>query len=160
MADESLTALDAHALSRAIHARACSCRELMQATLARIHRLNPQLNAIVNLRPDEALLREADANDAALARGASAGWMQGMPQAIKDVAHAAGLPTTQGSALLADVVAAQDSLYVARMKAAGCIVIGKTNIPELGLGSHTYKDRKSTRLNSSHPRLSRMPSSA
>jgi amidase len=132
------TSLDADALSRALHARALSCRELMQCTLDRIGRLNPRFNAVVNLAPADVLLRQADERDAELARGASRGWLHGMPQAIKDTAHALGFPTTLGSPLLARALPAQDSLHVARMKAAGCIVIGKTNMPEFGLGSHTY----------------------
>jgi amidase len=137
-----LTNLDAISLSRAIHARQVSCREVMQAYLERIHRLNPQLNAIVNLVPDEVALHAADARDAELAGGrgrhGSRGWMHGLPQAIKDTGHATGLPTTLGSPLLKSAVATEDSSYVERMKAAGCIVIGKTNMPEFGLGSHTY----------------------
>ncbi|WP_088280215.1 amidase [Ideonella sp. A 288] len=135
---DALTDLDAHALSRAIHARQVSCREVMQAYLARIHRLNPHFNAIVNLRPDDELLGQADACDAELAQGRSRGWMHGMPQAIKDTGNAVGLPTTFGSPLLKDALPRDDSIFVARMKAAGCIVIGKTNMPEFGLGSHTY----------------------
>jgi len=61
-----------------------------------------------------------------------------MPQAIKDTGHAVGFPSTLGSPLLAQALPAQDSVYVQRMKAAGCIVVGKTNMPEFGLGSHTY----------------------
>ena len=78
--------------------------------------------------------------DAELARGASRGWMHGMPQAIKDAASAIGFPTTYGSVLLKDNVARVDGVMVERMKAAGCIVIGKTNMPEFGLGSHTYNN--------------------
>jgi amidase len=133
-----ITELSASALSRAIHAREVSCRELMQATLARIAEVNPIHNALVSLRDGDALLREADARDAELARGASAGWLHGMPQAIKDMASTAGLRTTLGSPLLRDHVPAEDGLMVGRMKAAGCIVIGKSNTPEFGLGSHTY----------------------
>jgi amidase len=137
---DEITALDASALSDAIHARRVSCREVMQAYLARIHRLNPAYNALVSLRPDEALLAEAEACDAELARGQSRGWMHGMPQAIKDLAHAQGLPTTLGSPLMAGFIAQEDGLMTARMKAAGCIVIGKTNVPEFGLGSHTFNE--------------------
>ena len=133
-----LTDLGAHQLSSAIHARRVSCREVMQAYLARIHRLNPALNAIVNLAPDAALLQQADACDAELAQGHSRGWMHGLPQAIKDTGHALGFPSTLGSPLLRDEMPAQDSLMTARMKAAGALIIGKTNIPELGLGSHTF----------------------
>jgi amidase len=134
----TITELPALALSAALHARQLSCRELMQATLARVHALNPRLNAIVNLAPDAALLQQADARDAELAKGCSRGWMHGLPQAIKDTAHALGFPSTQGSPLLAQALPAADSLHVARMKAAGCIVIGKTNVPEFALGSHTF----------------------
>lgn len=142
---DDITDLDAMALSRAIHARRVSCREVMQAYLRRIGRLNPQARAIVNQVPDDAALAEAERCDAELARGrgrglrrGSRGWLHGIPQAVKDTGHAAGLPTTQGSPLLKDAIAAEDSLYVARTRAAGAIVIGKTNMPELGLGSHTY----------------------
>ncbi|MFM2069447.1 MAG: hypothetical protein RLZZ584_4356 [Pseudomonadota bacterium] len=135
-----LTDLNADALSRAIHARTVSCREIMAATLARIHRLNPALNAIVNLADDDTLLAQADQRDAELAAGASRGWLHGVPQAIKDTGHAAGFPTTYGCVLLKDAVATQDCVMAARMKAAGAIVIGKTNMPEFGLGSHTFND--------------------
>ena len=133
--DDDITALDATALSEAIHARRVSCREVMQAYLARIARLNPTYNAIVSLRPDDALLAEADACDAQLARGASRGWLHGVPQAIKDLANGTGLPTTLGSPLMRDFIAHEDGLMPARMKGAGCTVIGKTNVPEFGLGS-------------------------
>lgn len=134
----TITALPVHALSQGIHAKTFSCREVMQATLARIAQVNPQVNAIVNLRDEDALLTEADRYDALLARGALMGWMHGIPQAIKDLAPTAGLRTTLGSPLMQDFVPQEDGLMVQRMKAAGCIVIGKTNVPEFGLGSHTF----------------------
>jgi amidase len=132
------TELDADALSRAIHAREISCREVMRAYLARIHRLNPHFNAIVSLAADDLLLAQADERDRELAAGRSRGWLHGIPQAIKDAAHAAGFPTTFGCTLLKESVAEHDGLMAARMKAAGCIVVGKTNVPEFGLGSHTF----------------------
>jgi amidase len=134
------TDLDADALSRAIHAKEISCREVMRATLDRINVVNPSLNAIVSLQDEADLLRQADACDAELARGASRGWMHGMPQAIKDAAETKGIPSTLGSPLLADHVPKHDALMVERMKAAGCIVVGKTNTPEFGLGSHTFNE--------------------
>jgi amidase len=85
---DSITDLDAHALSRAVHAGEVSCVEVMRAYLARIHRLNPRFNAIVNLADDEPLVAQAAQRDAELARGASRGWMHGMPQAIKDAPSA------------------------------------------------------------------------
>ena len=135
---DPVTDMGGEALSRAIHAREVSCREVMAAYLTRIHRLNPVFNAIVNLAPDDALLAEADRCDAELAQGRSRGWMHGMPQAIKDTAHALGFPTTFAVPVWADAMPAHDSIHVARMKAAGAIVVGKTTMPEFGLGSHTY----------------------
>ena len=140
MDGDDLTGLDAHALSRAIHAREVSCVEVMRAYLQRIHRINPHFNAIVSLAPDEVLLKQSSVCDAELARGASRGFLHGMPQAIKDAASAVGFPTTVGSPLLKNAMARVDSVMVERMKAAGCIVIGKTNMPEFGLGSHTYNN--------------------
>ncbi len=139
-ARDEITDLDASALSHAIHQRRFSCREVMQAYLARIARLNPKANAIVNLADGEKLLAQADERDAELAKGLSRGWLHGVPQAIKDAAPAAGFPTTWGSPLAARAVAAEDGLMTARMKAAGAIVIGKTNMPEFGLGSHTFNE--------------------
>jgi amidase len=112
----------------------------MQATLERIARLNPQSNAIVSLQDPELLMAQARERDAQLARGESMGWMHGMPQAIKDLSNVAGLRTTLGSPLMKDFVASEDGLMAKRMKAAGAIVIGKTNTPEFGLGSHTFNE--------------------
>src|SRR4051794_26665976 len=92
-----LLELDASTLSRRIAAREVSCRELMQASLERIAALNPRYNAIVSLRPAVELLAEAEARDAALARGELAGWMHGFPVAVKDLSDVQGLPTTKGS---------------------------------------------------------------
>lgn len=136
----NLTELPAHKLSLAIHAREVSCREVMQAFLARIHAINPRYQALVSLQSAESLLQQASARDVQLARGQSLGWMHGMPQAIKDLANTAGIATTQGSPLLRNFVPQQDALIVQRMKAAGCIVVGKTNTPEFGLGSHTFNE--------------------
>jgi amidase len=132
--------LSACSLSRAIHTREASCREVMHAYLARIADLNPRYNAIVNLQDDDHLLRQADQRDAQLARGESMGWMHGMPQAIKDMANTTGIVTTLGSPLMRNFMPQLDGLMVQRMKAAGCIVIGKTNTPEFGLGSHTFNE--------------------
>jgi amidase len=112
----------------------------MHMTLQQIAQHNPLSNALVSLANEDELLRQADARDAQLARNESMGWMHGMPQAIKDLSNAAGFRTSLGSPLTPDVLATQDSLMVSRMKAAGCIVIGKTNTPEHGLGSHTFNE--------------------
>jgi amidase len=147
----SFDALDATALSQAIHAKQLSCRDLMQATLERIAAFNPRYNAIVSLRDGAALLAEADAHDAMLARGESKGWLHGMPQAIKDLAPTAGIATTLGSPLLHDAVPREDGLMVQRIRQAGGIVIGKTNTPEFGLGSHTFNEVFGTTRNAYDP---------
>ncbi len=151
---QPITALSASALSAALHAREVSCREVMQAYLTRIHAVNPAFNALVSLQDDAVLLQQADLRDAQLARGESMGWMHGMPQAIKDLSNAAGLPTTLGSPLMRDFVPAEDGLMARRMKAAGCIVIGKTNVPEFGLGSHTFNEVFGPTRNAYAPALS------
>lgn len=135
---QALTDHDASALSELIHSRRVSCREVMQAYLARIHELNPQYNAIVHLAPDDALLSQADACNAELAKGHSRGWLHGIPQAIKIASDAVGFPSTRGCELLASNMPTADSVMTQRMRAAGCIIVGKTNMPELGLGSHTF----------------------
>jgi amidase len=137
---QDITQYGALDLSRAIHTKHVSCREVMLATLAQVDRLNPQSNAVVSRVAPDVLLQQAQERDAQLARGESIGWMHGIPQAIKDLANVAGLRTTLGSPLMKDFVASEDGLMARRMKAAGAIVIGKTNTPEFGLGSHTFNE--------------------
>ncbi len=137
-ATSDIVALDAVALSQAIHTRKLSCVEVMAAFLDQIEWLNPRVNAIVAQRERGDLLKEAALLDAEFAAGHSRGWMHGFPQAIKDLAAAKGFATTQGSPLFKDIIAQTDAIFVERMKAAGSIIIGKTNTPEFGLGSQTY----------------------
>jgi len=122
------------ALSAALDAKQISAEEIMQATLARIAACNGTVNAIVSLRDQDDLMAEARAADQAPRKG----WLHGIPLAIKDLSDAEGLPTTMGCSLFKDAIAAQDGVLVARQRAAGGIIIGKTNTPEFGLGSHTY----------------------
>ncbi len=150
----ALTDHDASTLGPLLASREISCRELMRATLDRIHQLNPTYNAIVNLAPDEALLAQADEADKALRAGESRGWLHGIPVAIKDAADAAGFPTTKGSELLARQMPVRDSIMTSRMRAAGCVVIGKTNTPEMGLGSHTFNSLFGTTRNAWDPAVS------
>ena len=151
MTPAALLALDATSLSRRIAAREVSCRELMLASLDRIQAVNPVHRAIVSLRPREELLAQADAHDAVLARGEMSGWMHGFPVAVKDLSDVQGLPTTKGSPAVGMRVAQQDALFVQRMKKAGAIVIGKTNTPEFGLGSHTFNPVFGTTRNAWDP---------
>ena len=126
--------MDALALSADIKTKKLSAVELMQATLARIDQVNGDVNAIVSLRDGDDLLAEAARADAAPHKG----WLHGLPIAIKDLANAAGLPTSEGSLLFVGQIAAKDDVMVARLRAAGALIIGKTNTPEFGLGSHTF----------------------
>ncbi len=138
MSPDEITALPALELARAIHSRRLRCRAVMEAFLARIDAANPALNALVSLAPAAELLAAADTADQELADGHPRGWLHGIPTAIKDLAHAKGLPTSFGSPLYAGTKPAADSIHVARLRAAGAIFVAKTNTPEMGLGSHTY----------------------
>ena len=124
-------------LGRAIRQKKVSCVEVMTATLDRIDRLNPKVNAIISRRERKPLLAEAKARDEVLARGEAVGPLHGFPQAVKDLDHVKGLPTVKGSPILKDFMPEADSIQVERMRRAGAIFIGKTNVPEFGLGSHT-----------------------
>ena len=146
-----LLSLDAGDLSLRIAAGELSCTALMQATLERIEALNPRFNAIVSLREADVLLAEARRCDGEVARGHRRGWMHGFPVAVKDLADAQGLPTTMGSPAMGKRPATHDALFVHRMKMAGAIVIGKTNTPEFGLGSHTYNPVFGTTRNAYDP---------
>ena len=133
-----VTELSASNLSAAIRGQLVSCREVMQAYVDRIHRYNPVYNAIVSMLDDDELLRQAALADEALARDEYWGWMHGIPHAVKDLADAAGLETSSGSTIYAGTVAEEDHLQIARIRAQGAIFIGKTNVPEFGLGSQSY----------------------
>ncbi len=133
-----ITALSASQLSDAIRAGQVSCVETMQAYLERIHRLNPVHNAIISMLDDDACLAEARLADEELARGIYRGWLHGIPHAVKDLADARGLPTSNGSPLVAGTMPEADDLHIARIREAGAIFIGKTNVPEFGMGSQTY----------------------
>ncbi|WP_224815124.1 amidase [Hasllibacter sp. MH4015] len=120
-------------LSRRIHARDISPVDLMRATLARIDAVNGDVNAIVSLRDREVLMGEARVAEA-MARD---GWLHGIPVAIKDLVAVRGVRSTWGFPPLADFVPEVDDGLARRLKAAGAIVIGKTNVPQFGFGSHS-----------------------
>ena len=132
--------LSATALADAIRARQLSCVEVMSAYLDHIERINPLVNAIVALRDRDDLLAEAKEKDTQLARGDATGPLHGLPFAVKDLFPVKGMRTTLGSLVLKDFVASADNVMVARSRKAGAIIIGKTNTPEFGLGSHTYNE--------------------
>ncbi len=145
---------DGTTLARRLRAGEISSVELVTACLDRIDALNPTYNAVVSLRPREHILAEARAADAARAAGGKVGALHGLPIAIKDLAATAGLRTTWGSPLFADHVPAEDDLHVARIREAGAIIIGKTNVPEYGLGSHSFNPVFGTTRNAYRPDLS------
>jgi amidase len=132
-----ITDMDGLALARAIRSKQVSGVEVMTAFLGRIDRLNPKVNAIVSLRSREALLAEARERDATLASGTVMGPLHGFPIAVKDLENTRDIPTTKGSPLFKDFVPATDSIMVERLRRAGAVLIGKTNVPQFGLGSHT-----------------------
>jgi amidase len=122
-----LCALSAGALAERIRERAVSSEEVVQAHLAQIARVNPRLNAVVQLAADEALAAAREMDDA-LARGQLLGPLHGVPFTVKDWLDVGGLPCTGGDVQFRDRVPARDATAVARMRAAGAIVLGKTNV--------------------------------
>jgi amidase len=131
--------LTATELQRLLRDREVSVRELIEAHLTQIDRVNPRLNAIITLLADQAL-EQASAADKVLLRGHQLGPLHGLPVAHKDMAETKGIRTTFGSPIFRDYVPDQDALIVERLKAAGAITIGKTNTPEFGAGSQTYNE--------------------
>ena len=111
--------------------------EVVTAHLHRIEQLNPRLNAIVTLVADQALESAREA-DAAQQHGSPRGPLHGLPVGIKDLVNTAGIRTTYGSPIYADNIPTEDATVVTRLQVAGAIVLGKTNTPEFGAGSHTF----------------------
>ena len=128
---------DAVELAASIRARELSAVELLEHHLERIARIDPAVNSIVTLDADGARAQAAAA-DAALARGDGAGPLHGLPVAVKDLADTAGVRTTYGSPVYRDHVPEADELVVERLRAAGAVIVGKTNTPEFGAGSQTF----------------------
>ncbi len=136
-ASRDLTFTPAGELVTLYRARRVSPLEVIEACLARIDAVNPRVNAVVTLARESALA-EARRATAMLRRGAELGTLFGVPVGIKDLAQTKGLRTTFGSKLYEDHVPAEDALVVERLRAAGAIVIGKTNTPEFGYGPNTF----------------------
>ncbi|MEU7854816.1 amidase [Nonomuraea sp. NPDC049141] len=127
--------LTATEMAHLVKTRQVSAVELVQAHLDRIEQTNPQVNAIVTLVAEQAL----DAAEAADA-GEATGPLHGVPVAHKDLVDTKGIRTTYGSPLYADHVPDKDDVIVERLRAAGAILVGKTNTPEFGTGSHTVNE--------------------
>jgi amidase len=124
-------------LARLLRTREVSCLEVTEAHIARIEALNPRINALCTFLPDSARAAAREADDR-LGRNEPTGILHGLPTAIKDTVALKGVRFTAGSPIYKDRIAQEDALIVERMKAAGVIVLGKTNVPEFGAGSHTF----------------------
>src|SRR5215813_7805781 len=132
--------MSARELATLISNRKVSAREVMAAYLVRINRLNPKINAIVAKLDDDKCLALADDADRHLASGETVGPLHGLPIAFKDLEPAVGFPCTLGSPIFKHQMPTEDSVLVERLRAAGAIPIGKTNVPEFGMGSQTYNE--------------------
>ncbi|MDX6385610.1 MAG: amidase, partial [Blastocatellia bacterium] len=133
--DDNLTDKSASDLAELIRSREVSPVEVVKAHLQRITQINPQLNAIVTLAPDA--LDRARVAEKALMSGSEVGPLHGVPFTIKDTIYTEGLRTTSGSRLRTDYVPDRDATVVARLKAAGAIILGKTNTPEMAIPYET-----------------------
>lgn len=139
MAGGGLVSLDsASDIAAEVRAGRVSPVVVIEQALARIARVNPELNAIVTLNPDA--LEDARALEARIASGEEGGLLAGVPVGIKDVTPVAGLRTTYGSPLYRDHVPGADALIVERLRKAGAIIMGKTNTPEFAAGGNTWND--------------------
>jgi amidase len=139
MSNPEICFLTATELVRRIRAKELSAREVMEAHLTQIEQVNPKVNAIVTLLPEQAI-HQAVAADEGLAQGREVGPLHGLPVAHKDLVLTRGIRTTFGSLVFKDFVPEEDGLIVERLKKAGAIAIGKTNTPEFGAGSQTYNE--------------------
>jgi amidase len=138
--------LTARELAARLRRREVSAREVTEAHLRQIERLNPKVNAIVTLTADQALA-DASAADDRMAHGEAVGPLHGIPVAHKDLFETKGVRTTFGSPIYADYVPDFDALPVRRLKEAGAVSLGKTNTPEFGLGSQTFNQVFGATLN-------------
>ncbi len=138
MSNSEICFMTATEMARRIRKKELSCREVMEAHLNQIERVNPIVNAIVTRIPAEQALGRADAADEALAQGKEIGPLHGLPMAHKDLVPTKDMRTTWGSPIYKDFVPDHDGLIVERLKKAGAITIGKTNTPEFGAGSQTF----------------------
>jgi len=139
--------MSAHELTTLIRSRKLSAREVMAAYLKQINRVNPKINAIVAKLDDDKCLALADEADRRMARGERVGPLHGLPIAFKDLEPALGFPWTVGSPIYKDRMPTEDSVLVERLRKAGVIPIGKTNVPEFGMGSQTYNEVYGTTVN-------------
>ena len=137
MSSNEICYLTAREIREKIRNRELSAVEVMEAHLMQIERVNSTVNAIITLHSDRAM-DSAEAADAAIVKGHGIGPLHGLPTAVKDLTPTKGIRTTFGSPIFKDNVPDQDAIIVERIKKAGAIIVGKTNTPEFGAGSHTF----------------------
>src|SRR4051812_46155317 len=136
--DPGVTIQSASEISASVRARKRSPVEVVEEALARVEQRNPELNAIVTVNPRA--VEDARALEKRIAKGEDVGPLAGVPVGIKDVTQVKELRTTFGSPLFADHIPAEDALVVDRFRAAGAIILGKTNTPEFAAGGNTWND--------------------
>src|SRR3954470_10186804 len=136
MANEELLALSSVELRRRIGTKEISPVELLEASLQRIKRINPAVNAVTAMCVDRAR-KEEKAPEGAVRRGEDLPLLHGLPTGIKDLEETKDLLTTYGSPLYRDFVPSWDNVMVGRVRAAGAVVVGKTNVPEFGAGANS-----------------------
>src|SRR5436190_18094748 len=136
MANEELLALSSVEMRRRIGTKEISPVELLESSLQRIKRINPAVNAVTAICVDRAR-KEAKAAQTAVRRGEDLPLLHGLPTGIKDLEETKDLLTTYGSPLYRDFVPSWDNVMVGRVRAAGAVVVGKTNVPEFGAGANS-----------------------
>jgi len=146
MSNPELCFLTATELALRLRRKEVSAKEVMEAHLGQIDRVNPKVNAIVTLLADRGMDQARDA-DERLARGEDVGPLHGLPIAHKDLVPTKGIRTTFGSPIYKDFVPEDDALIIQRLNQAGAITIGKTNTPEFGAGSQTFNEVFGATLN-------------
>src|SRR5207245_1209639 len=139
-------------LARLVAAREVSPVAVLEACLERVEKYNPILNAVVTL--NERARDDACEVERRLTRGETPGLLCGLPVGIKDVTPVAGLRTTFGSPLYKDYIPTEDALVVQRLKAAGAVILGKTNTPEFAAGGNTFNEVFGRTRNPWNPALS------
>ena len=137
VAANEICRMDAVTLADKIRTKQLSPTEVTEAVLARMEKLNPVLGAFCTPSPDVARA-QAKAIEADIMAGKSVGLLAGVPVGIKDLVYTKGIKTTSGSIIYKDFVPTEDDVVVERLKAAGAVIIGKTNVPELGYSGASY----------------------
>ena len=138
MSSHEIVFSPARVLARQLRTGQRSAREVMEAFLSRIEECNPRVNAICTLIPQDQALKLAEDADRILRRGDETGPLHGLPIAVKDLTDTRGIRTTLGSPIFEHNIPSKDSLLAQRLRQAGALIIGKTNTPEFGAGSHTF----------------------